>query len=160
MNLLGYFDEFEKELINYAKSLSRNDWEDLIQHAWVKAMNNKSIFKNMNYYKTRGWFYTVVKNRCFDEKRKSKNLSYILDTTYNFGSWDNINGNIDKKILLQVLDTLESTDRDIVFMRYFQEKNSKEIGGILGINPSSVRYRLKKSLSVIKTKIERSDYYE
>lgn len=160
MKLFEYFDKFEKEIIYFSKSLSQNDWEDLIQHAWVKAIKEKYIFENMNFYQTRGWFYKVIRNRFLEGKRKSKKISYFSGIQYNFGVTDNIDTHITRQALLQSLDILDKIDKDIVFSRYFQQKNSTEIGAMLGINPSTVRYRLKKSLSLIKTKLNRSDYYE
>lgn len=160
MKLFEYFENFENEINIFANSLSQNDGDDLIQHAWVKAINNQFIFEDMNYYQTRSWFYTVIRNRFYDNLKKSKNISYFIDTEYSFGSSDNIDQYLTKNILIQLLDILDETDKEIVFMRYFGGKNSKEIGSQLGINASTVRYRIQKSLSQIRSKIDRSDYYD
>jgi RNA polymerase sigma factor (sigma-70 family) len=114
----------------------------------------------MNYYQARSWFYKVIRNRFYDSKRKNKNIILTDGSILEFSSADNVNQFILKDSVLSFLDMLDETDQKIVLLKYYSGKNSTEIGSELGINPSTVRYRLKKSLNIIKTKITRSDYYE
>jgi RNA polymerase sigma-70 factor (ECF subfamily) len=160
MKLLEYYGKFENEIISFSKSLSKNDWEDFIQHAWIKAIGQKYVFESMNYYQARSWFYKVIRNRFYDSKRKNKNIILTDGSILEFSSADNVNQFILKDSVLSFLDMLDETDQKIVLLKYYSGKNSTEIGSELGINPSTVRYRLKKSLNIIKTKITRSDYYE
>lgn len=160
MKLLEYYDKFENEIVSFSKSLSKNDWEDFIQHAWTKAITQKYIFETMNYYQVRSWFYKVIRNRFYDNKRKYGNLIFLQDIKTEFGAEDNINQFIANQTAMQFLQTLNETNREIVFLKYFQGKTSTQIGEYLNMNPSTIRYRLRKSLNIIKSKMNRSDYYD
>ena len=49
-------------------------------------------------------------------------------------------------LLKQLLDTLEPTERELISMRYFQNKTQMEIAGLLGISQVQVSRMEKKIL--------------
>ena len=160
MKLLEYYDRFENDIISFSKSLSLNDWEDFIQYAWIKAIGQKYIFESMNCYQARSWFYKVIRNRFYDTRRKDKNIILTDGSIPVSASADNISRYIFKESVMSFLDMLEEADQRILLLKYYGGKNSTEIGRELGISPSTIRYRLRKSINIIKSKIVRSDYYD
>lgn len=114
----------------------------------------------MNYYQARSWFYKVIRNRFYDTRRKDKNIILTDGSILELSSGNNINSFIVKDTVLSFLDMLDEAGQKIILLKYYGGKNSVEIGRELDINPSTVRYRLRKSINIIKSKIVRSDYYE
>lgn len=53
---------------------------------------------------------------------------------------------IDHMLLSQLLDSLETRERDLICMRYFQNKTQIEIAGILGVSQVQVSRMEKKIL--------------
>ena len=53
---------------------------------------------------------------------------------------------LDHMLLSQLLDSLEAADRELIYMRYFQNKTQMEIAGILGISQVQVSRMEKKIL--------------
>lgn len=53
---------------------------------------------------------------------------------------------LDHMLLAQLLDSLEASDRELIYMRYFQNKTQMEIAGILGISQVQVSRMEKKIL--------------
>ncbi|MBQ9894168.1 MAG: RNA polymerase sigma factor [Ruminococcus sp.] len=61
------------------------------------------------------------------------------------------------KILLDNIEALGEPDSVIIIQKYFFERSSVEIGKITGINPVTVRSRLKRALKKLKVQLERFD---
>ena len=160
MTLYEYYNKIEKDIKGFAKSLSKNDWEDLMQQAWLKAVNNQYIFEDMNYYQARSWFYKVIRTSFIDTLRKKRDMVYIEDSDEDFKAESDIKNWIAQYSAEKILQAISGEDKNIFAMRYISGYNSSEIGNIIGMNPSTVRYRLRKSAEKIKSKIKRSDYYE
>lgn len=53
---------------------------------------------------------------------------------------------LDHMLLSQLLDSLEASDRELIYMRYFQNKTQMEIAGILGVSQVQVSRMEKKIL--------------
>ncbi len=160
MKLFEYYNRIENDIKGFAKSLSSNDWEDLIQQAWLKAVNSQYIFEEMTYYQMRSWFYKVIRSGFIDTIRKNHGMVYLEDGGSEFEDDCNTDGWMSEYAAKQMLNPIDGEDRTIFVLRHIIGYNSKEIGNLIGMNPSTVRYRLKKSAETIKSKIKRSDYYE
>lgn len=55
-------------------------------------------------------------------------------------------------LLKQLLDSLEPGDRELIYMRYFQNKTQVEIAAILGISQVQVSRKEKKILLGLREK--------
>ena len=51
---------------------------------------------------------------------------------------------MDHMLLSQLLDSLEASDRELIYMRYFQNKTQVEIAAILGVSQVQVSRMEKK----------------
>ncbi|HHY24120.1 MAG TPA: sigma-70 family RNA polymerase sigma factor, partial [Clostridiaceae bacterium] len=60
---------------------------------------------------------------------------------------------IDKITLMQILDTLEPREKQIIVLRYFKEKTQTQIAKMLGISQVQVSRLEKKILKELKEKI-------
>jgi RNA polymerase sporulation-specific sigma factor len=60
---------------------------------------------------------------------------------------------IDKITLMQILDTLEPREKQIIVLRYFNEKTQTQIAKMLGISQVQVSRLEKKILKELKEKI-------
>ena len=56
-------------------------------------------------------------------------------------------------LLEQLLDSLEPGDRELIYMRYFQNKTQVEIAAILGISQVQVSRKEKKILLGLREKV-------
>ncbi len=79
MNIYLAYKKYNKDFIAYAKSISFNKHQafDLVQEAYVSAIEREEIFDNMNEYQIRSWFFTTIKNENIDNIRKQRRLTYF-----------------------------------------------------------------------------------
>nr|WP_272878520.1 RNA polymerase sigma factor [Clostridium sp. Cult3] len=145
------YKKYNREFIAYAKSITRNEDRalDLVQEAYVSALEREDIFIAMNEYQIKGWFFRVIKNKNIDNIRR-ENRVLLLEKDEILGTVENFEEEIAIKDLL---DKLPKKNREVVNLRYNMLLNSREIGEILGIPASTVRSWLSASMKMLKNNL-------
>lgn len=142
------YEKYHHEFIRYAKSLvtRKEDAFDIVQDAYVKAMEHEGIFDNMNEYEIKGWFFRVIKNKFIDYIRKNKKIIFKNDEGIITKQAD-----IETDIFFHdIVDTLPEYLKTPVVLKYVNGLNSKEIGELQGIPPSTIRNRLSLALNKLR----------
>ena len=151
MNIYTVYQKYNKDFIAYAKSITRNKDKafDLVQEAYVSALEREEIFINMNEYQIKGWFFRVIKNKHIDNIRKlNKILLYENDEVMG------IDVNFEEEVVINdLIEKLPEKNKEVVLLRYKMHLNSKEIGEKLGIPSSTVRSRLSASMKILKNNL-------
>ena len=148
MKVYSVYKKYNKDFIAYAKSITGNKDVafDLVQDAYVKALENENIFLNMNEYQIKGWFFTVIKNRNIDFIRKENKI--VLFDNEMLEEW--VESFEEEVLIKNLIETLPEKNKKILRLKYNMYLNSNEIGKILGISPSTVRSQLSASLKLLK----------
>ncbi|WP_425446953.1 RNA polymerase sigma factor [Dethiothermospora halolimnae] len=148
MNIYLVYEKYNRDFIAYAKSITKNKDKalDLVQDAYISAIEREEIFNVMNEYQIKGWFFTTIKNKNIDNIRKGRKMTY-LDNEEIFGGIETFE---EKLIMKEVLNKLPKKNKEVLVLKYEMNLNSREIGKILKISPSTVRSRLSKSLELLK----------
>ena len=151
MNIYLVYEKYNKDFISYAKSLNRNGDKafDLIQEAYVSALEREEIFDNMNEYQIKGWFFKTIRNKNIDNIRKQSKLTY-LENDEIFEPCESFEESV---VMKELLNDLPEKNRKVLQLKYQMNLNSKEIGNMLGVSSSTVRSRLSASLNLLKNKI-------
>ena len=152
MKIYSVYKKYNKDFIAYAKSITGNKDAafDLVQDAYVKALENENIFLNMNEYQIKGWFFTVIKNRNIDFIRKENKI--VLFDNEVPEEW--IESFEEEVLIKNLIETLPEKNKKILRLKYNMHLNSNEIGKILGISPSTVRSQLSASLKLLKKNLQ------
>jgi RNA polymerase sigma-70 factor (ECF subfamily) len=152
VEVYSVYKKYNKDFIAYAKSITGNKdlAFDLVQDAYVKALENENIFLNMNEYQIKGWFFTVIKNRNIDFIRK-ENKIVLFD---NDMPEEEIESFEEEVLIKNLIETLPEKNKKILRLKYNMNLNSNEIGKILGISPSTVRSQLSASLKLLKKNLQ------
>ena len=148
MKVYSVYKKYNKDFIAYAKSITGNKdiAFDLVQDAYVRALENEDIFLNMNEYQIKGCFFTVIKNRNIDFIRKENKIILFDDNMPEEES----EGFEEDILIKNLLEVLPEKNSQILRLKYIMHLNSNEIGKMLGISPSTVRSRLSASLKLLK----------
>ncbi|NLO84916.1 MAG: sigma-70 family RNA polymerase sigma factor [Clostridiales bacterium] len=128
------------ELLRYAQSLtkSRETAEDLVQTAYVKALEHIDVLQERNEDACRAYLFTIVRNTYIDQLRRN-HPQPIAELPYHEGQWDDLSG----ADVEDILASLPNNIREVVHLKGVEGKNSTEIGDILGIPAATVRTRLR-----------------
>jgi RNA polymerase sigma-70 factor (ECF subfamily) len=141
---------------------NREDAEEIAQDIFVKAYRCLSDFRGDSKFST--WLYTIVNTSCITFLRKKRLHTHSLDDEKVFAVADNIDGGmranqVEQKsriaMVNEAIQLLSADDAKIITLFYKGEQSLEEIGGILGIDPNTVKVKLHRARVRLKDKMEK-----
>lgn len=135
---------------------SQSDIEDCTSDVLSDVAMN---YNSMHEGSLKAYIGTSAKRRAIDVKRSlvshtSKNIPLEDDISSSLPSTDNVEAQTENaelsEILLARISSLGEPDASIIIHKYFYEHNSSETAKILGMNPITVRSRLRRALKKLK----------
>lgn len=134
--------------------------EDAVNEVFIKAM--KSGPKTKPDSNIKAWLKQIARNTAFDILRKNKKYRQVSDIenvidTKNSKNFNGITEDIDKMIdnlirseaIHTSLSQLKWEYRVVLYLKYIEDKSSKEIANMLGIKEPVMSKRLKKARSAL-----------
>lgn len=138
----------EKDLykIAYSYMKNENDAMDVVQDTLLKGLEKFDYLEKKEYFDT--WIIRILINTCKDTLKKRKmNLTIDdQDSTLILQEKDT-EGVID---LIKTLDLLNDEERELINLKYFQNKKLSEISEIKGVKIGTVKSRLSRTLDKLK----------
>lgn len=156
-------------LLMYTKSfkaLGDFDPQDMVPDILFKVFKN--LHKYNQIYSLSTWVYNIAKNYLIDRYRKNKRNVLTISINEIDGQdivdqreYSNVAGKAAKKDTIercrQCIKSLKEKDQRIIFLKYYEGLNSREIALIEGISHNTVRQRLMTIRAYIK-KLLGDDY--
>lgn len=158
-------ERYHDPLLRYIRRLtsrSPDDLSDILQETFIK------VYLNLNNFDTKlrfsSWIYRIAHNEVISAYRKDKarpqgNSIDVDDTTLALIADDfDIVAEKDKAILRKhlddILDTLDPKYRDVLILRFFEEKDYQEISDILKKPMGTIATLLNRAKKKCKVVIE------
>jgi RNA polymerase sigma factor (sigma-70 family) len=135
----------------------REDSEEVVQDAFVKAFQNLSSFRQDAKFST--WLYRIVYNTAISRKRiKSPEFRSIEDTPYADKGIepDEDSEKEQGRILEQALKKLPEEERTILTLFYLEESSVEEIHTITGLSKANIKIKLFRSRKKLQEIVKRS----
>ncbi len=149
-------ERYEKRLLMYIRRISSvtiEEAEDILQDSFLKAYQNLNNFDNNLTFSS--WIYRIVHNETISNWRKNKSrpqgnvvqvddefLERIVDT-------QDIQADIDKDILKKtvadIMKDMNDKYREILILKYIEDKSYEEISDILKKPPGTVATHLSRA---------------
>ncbi len=155
---------YEKALLRYVQRLglvSPEDRTDVVQNTFIKAYRNILSFDTKLSFSS--WLYRIAHNETvsFFRARKARPEGNMVDNADDFlermhddhektDVAEVLNQNINANHLNDALQKIDEKYRNILILRYFEERDYGDISDILQIPPGSVAtliHRAKKQLA-------------
>ncbi len=145
---------YKNYILNLSYRFMRNyeDAMDLMQESLIRICRGLKNYEERNYLK--GWIYRIISNAAINMYKKSSNkespymakLEVLDDNRYN--SESNYERLYLREKIQEASEKLKGKQKDVFFLRYYEEHSYEEIGAILGISSDSAKsnyfYALKK----------------
>jgi RNA polymerase sigma-70 factor (ECF subfamily) len=160
--LVGVFtSEFGRlKRIVAGMGLNASDSEDVLQDVSVRALKQSPAFENRQDGVR--WLIKVTVNRCLMEHRSRKTFyrqaREILRRREE--TKQSVKAAIEKAIVVEELEIVRESMKDLddsllapMVLQYFCDLNSTEVGRILGLNPSTVRSRLREGRMILAKRL-------
>jgi RNA polymerase sigma-70 factor (ECF subfamily) len=147
--------KYELRLLGYVKKISQSDQEeaeDILQEAFIK------IWKNLNGYDPRltleSWLFRIVHNETISFWRKK--TSYGKDRTVTIDDdrllemfaedqTSETNRDLTYKLIENVLPMLKQEYREVLVLKFLEDKSYEEISDILKIPEGTVATRINRA---------------
>ena len=117
--------------------------EDIVQESFIALYEKAAQYKGEASVKN--YVRKIVINRCHDFLRKKKRRQLFLPFRYVKSAEREVVLSTEKSTLLEALMRLDDKYREAIILYYFEELSTVQIAGLLGLNESTVRSRLKRA---------------
>ncbi len=145
-----------------------DDIDDLLQNIFIK------VYRNINEYDTSllfsSWVYRITHNEMIDWYRREKRRTTLsLDDEARdlvsklFTDEDPVvrfSHQEQKEYIIQTLNTLGDKYKDILLLRFFEEKSYEEIADILKIPPGTVAVRINRAKKQLQKTLTKYDNHQ
>lgn len=156
-------ERYEGKLSNYIRrksSASTEDIQDILQNVFIKVYKN--IFDFDTALPFSSWIYRITRNEMIDWYRREKRTPHLsLEGSeallQSIASENDITAEVSsgefRQALEGVVTELPEKYRDIVVLRFFEEKSYDEIADILALPPGTVAVRINRVKKTLQQKL-------
>ncbi len=164
-------DRYKDRLYSYIYYIIKNAdlADDLFQETFVKAimvLKQGRYVENGKFY---SWLTRIARNLIIDQFRTERNENFISNDEAEgdiFGGCDLAEGGIETATAYeetlqdarQMMDLLPENQREVVFMRYFQDMSFKEIADVTGVSINTALGRMRYAILNMRRMAQQSDF--
>lgn len=145
------FDRYSDMVYRIAVSYGKNVYiaEEVVQEVFLRYLRKKPHFENSEHEKA--WFIRVAVNCC----KSMLNTAWMKHTRplEEAGQAVDFSGQNEEHELFEMLSELPAKYRIVLYLRYYEEYQVKEIAKLLGITPNLVSARLMRAKKLLKQKL-------
>jgi RNA polymerase sigma-70 factor (ECF subfamily) len=133
--------------------------QDIAQDTFLKLFSALDSFRGDSNFEA--WLYRMVVNSCFDQKRKTRRLTPLLDgvldllRTPDVSVLDEVLRSEMSTYVRSVVDGLPANQKMVVVLRYTQGLSYEEIAGILGCSTGTIASRLNRAHKLLERRLSR-----
>ena len=129
---------------------NRTAAEDVTSEAFLKAARYYERF-DPERAKFSTWVISIARNCINDYFTRSTESVPIEDIAEGAYAEDSQTDNVgDEELAEQLLSVLDDEERQLVFLKYYEEKRNTEIAEILGLNASTVSTKLSRAVAKMR----------
>lgn len=140
-----------------AQTGSKEDAEDVYQDVFLRLAQSATEFSSQEHLKA--WLLRVAVNRCHDVARlRSRRPAVPLDSMPFEPSDAGPLSPDEVRALWEAVGELPESMRVVIHLYYQEGYSGKEIAGLLGLEPSTVRTRLQLARAQLKISLGGVDY--
>ena len=161
-------DKYKDRIFSLALKIctSYEDAEEVAQDAFVKAFTSLNSFKRKSSFST--WLYRITYNTAITMVRKRDNRVLQIED-FPVDSADFLRDGFDEEaaekeyrlaLLNFALQKLNSTDRAIVSLFYYQDATIEEIAKVIETSTSNVKVRLHRTRKKLSEIIGKNSNYK
>jgi len=162
-------ERYEVKILRYIRRISnfpKETIEDLGQEIFLKAYENINDFDES--LKFSSWLYRIARNHVISFWRKNKNTQVVMsfDADENFKNIleadEDIAKDLEKKITAEevekILEKLRINYREVLVLRFLEDKDYNEISDILRKPVGTVGTLLSRAKKELKKELEKNNF--
>ena len=134
----------------------KDDIDDIVQEVFLKAFCNLSRF-NSAQGQFRSWLFRIATNTSLDEIKRRKRVAANREALVTHlqretarNEWESDNELVQVSNIESAIQSLPTTQRQVVLLSYFHDLSWQEIANTLGIPIGTVKSRMSSALSRLR----------
>jgi RNA polymerase sigma-70 factor (ECF subfamily) len=153
-----YSPKLQRYILRLGK-ISNDDCQDILQDVFIK------VYKNLNDYdsdlKFSSWIYRIAHNQVIDFFRKNNVRPHVLVSNEDYDFFDIIGESFDlisdaqrdfdKQRVLACINKLEEKYKEVLMLRFLEQKDYKEISDILEKPEGTIATLINRAKKQFKT---------
>jgi RNA polymerase sigma factor (sigma-70 family) len=151
--------QFYQRIFAYFRRLAGSDEEaaDLTQKTFCKAWNSLAGFNHRASFNT--WLHAIAHHVYLDWRRKRNPLEAQSDDWWEAcaaespSPFENVSEREAAHQLYALVERLEEEQRHVVHLHYYQTLSIQETADALEIATSTVKYRLRNALEILRSRL-------
>ena len=149
----------QDRLFNYIYFIVRSKElaEDIFQETFVKAIMTLQQGRYTNDGKFSAWITRIAHNLVIDQFRTERNENLVSNDESEIDIFNNaklVEGNVENRMVNEqvlkdvraLVDELPDCQREVVFMRYYQDMSFKDIADITGVSINTALGRMRYAI--------------
>ncbi|OUQ70176.1 hypothetical protein B5E53_00710 [Eubacterium sp. An11] len=138
--------------------------EDMVQETFLTLIDHIDRVTHRNPVKTWNYLLTILRHLCFDARNeKSPELPSNMETDHARTASDaDIENDYMKQelgaLLRDLILEMDYPYQDVIFLQYFHNMNSREIGDALHLKPENVRQIARRAREQLRKKLTERGY--
>ncbi len=157
------FEEYQDAIFRFVlfRVTNRHVALDITQDTFVRLWSHLS--KGGDIEHEQAFVYRIAKNAVidYDKKSKSSSLDDLLDGGFEPATnihEDEIFKNDDIKMVQSLLEDIDEESRQIIFLRYTEEKPIEEIAKLFGKSTNAMTVRIHRIIQKLKNIYQKQHY--
>src|SRR3989344_4154392 len=145
------------------KTKHKETAEDITQTAFARALGAMSNYRDKGV-PFLSWLYTIARNLCLDHFKKKSDVVPADPDIW----WAEVEGNLpaDKfsqvketsEALWRAMEALSDEQREVVVLRFIEEKSYVEIAELLDKNEEALRALNYRAMKILKEEMKKMNY--
>lgn len=150
------FQKYEQDLYRMAFLYVKNqeDALDVVQETAYRAFKNIHTLREPRYLKT--WLTKIAISCATDLLRKANKVIYLNQDFAEFIGAEQADVSMSVTIK-QILETLDEQEKNIVFLKYYQDFTFKEIAELKDLPLGTVKSVLYRALDKLRVEVKGAD---
>lgn len=130
--------------------------EDAVQDAFIRAYDQLAQCRDPDNFA--GWFFLILRNRCFAERRRNKRASRPLEEAEEAVAADRPDGAMEQaereRALGEALRTLTPEQREVFVLKHVEGLSYDEIAARTGATVPSLKMRMHRAYDRLREQLK------
>lgn len=130
--------------------------EDAVQDAFIRAYRQLAQCRDPENFA--GWFFLILRNRCFAERRKAQRTTSIDEQVLEVPGRERSDRATERgetmRALQRALLTLTPEQREVFVLKHVEELSYEEIAARTGASVASLKMRMHRAYDRLRTQLQ------
>jgi len=160
-NTSSFWEIYERYMDDIYRFVIRKVWdketsEDITSQVWIKILNSIDNYSEQSWATFKSWLYCIARNTVTDYYRTKKehvDIEEVIEPGFTTDFGKHIDDVTTLKKVSQYVWELSDKEKEIVFLRVWDDLSYKEISEILGVSVDNCKQIYSRSVKKIQANI-------